>query len=104
RAGEVLGGAMTWRERVAAARERGRFTFKDRQDARDWCTCAVGEQWHQVPSVIVYIDDQTPRDRALIDAGAQFCAAVNFNDFADAEALLGAIEDRTLELKREAQP
>ena len=65
---------MTWRERIQAARERGRFGCEE---------CLVGE---------------------LKDLGAsQFAIrlALYRNDFDAMERCLDAIEDRALQLKRE---
>ena len=107
---------MTWRERIQAARERGGFTQDDVWAADHWGTCAVGEQRAAMPLVVQYkwITDnyEVPKDRALRRLGSVrsgifgwgkgFAAAVRDNDFARAEDLLDAIEDRALQLKREA--
>lgn len=101
---------MTWRERIAAARERGQFTLEDVTDAAQWTTCAVGEQHAQHPLVVRYEEDSEggfPTDDVLYRLGGYWAAmdygflwAVSKNHFDRAEAVLGAIEDRVLELKR----
>ena len=100
---------MSWRERIQAARERGRFTADDENDAASWLTCAVGEQHAALPEVVVYISSgpgsavPMPADATLFRLGAAsgFNGAVNCGDFDAAERLLDAIEDRALQLKRE---
>ena len=88
---------MTWRERIAAARKRGRFTKTDVNLAAEWSTCAAGEHdcmpWN-VSNLQVAI--------GLIDDGAAFAGAVARNEFDTAEQLLDSIEDLALRLKREA--
>jgi hypothetical protein len=32
-----------WRDRIAAARNRGHFTDREKMDADNWHTCAIGE-------------------------------------------------------------
>jgi hypothetical protein len=105
---------MTWRERIAAARERGRFTQDEiaRAGAR-WETCAVGEQHAMYPTVVVMeesvlwpgtIITTGPADHRLFRLGdtiSGFGDAVARNDFNKADVLLDAIEDRVLQLKRE---
>src|SRR5688572_8829656 len=98
---------MTWRERIVAARERGSFSWADRQDAIHWTTCAVGEQHDLHPTVVVGIDHVFhggPADGTLGVLGSLCCfqGAVNRDDFDAAELYLDQIEDRVLELKREA--
>lgn len=102
---------MTWRERVMAARERGRFTGEDVRLAESWRTCAVGEQIAAYPEVI-QVEKSTqkiaicrPLDDILFGLGGDgfdgFLHAVVAQDFDLAENLLDRIEDRVLELKRE---
>lgn len=98
---------MTWRERIAAARERGRFTAEDRTLAGSWETCAVGEQRHQHPAVVLVIPGHLdlPADFDLQVLGGRavggFALAVQYNRPHDADVALDAIEDRVLQLKRE---
>lgn len=94
---------MTWRERIAAARERGYFTFDDKFAAGSWNCCAVHEQHVMNPQVVVYALN-SPVDHELHQLGDDeegFCAAVRTGDIGRAECLLDAIEDRALQLKRE---
>jgi hypothetical protein len=103
---------MTWRERIAAARERGGFTLDEIARAGgSWETCAVGEQHAMYPTVVVMEESVLwpgttigPADDTLFrlgDAISGFGDAVARNDFNKADVLLDAIEDRVLQLKRE---
>lgn len=105
--------SKTWRERIAEARENGSFTAQDVQDASCWSCCAVGEQRQNMPNIIVYVEGgKLPKDKILRKLGERsygafwlrdgFYAAVFKSDFDKAERLLDAIEDRALQLKREA--
>lgn len=40
---------MTWRERIAAAKLRGKFTDEDAGDANAWRTCKLGERFGNEP-------------------------------------------------------
>lgn len=100
----------TWRERIAAARVRGRFTAADIEAAGEsWTTCAVGEQWRLHPLVVRMSDEceccrPQPYDPDLGRLGGGpdgFGMAVCHQDIDRAEALLDQIEDRVLTLKRE---
>ena len=93
----------TWRERVAAARTRGRFTQEDCDLASDWDRCAVGEQRAILPMVVVCTSLLLgPEDDTLNELGRRFYAAIKAGDIAEAERLLDKIEDRILEMKRNA--
>lgn len=94
---------MTWRERIAAARERGAFTAKDRSDIGHVTTCFLGDcsrrsglHWEVLCS--------DARAFALARAFGPIVLSVYANDFDAAESLLDQIEDRALQLKREATP
>ncbi len=93
----------TWRERIVAARERGRFTDKDCTDSLSWCLCAVGEHHAAHPTIVRYTRGSRarPKDDRLADWGSRFSEAIYTNNFARAELLLNQIEDRVLTLKRE---
>jgi hypothetical protein len=96
---------MTWRERVAEARERGAFTEFEKICAQSWSTCAVGEQRTLHPEVVLTFNgDVSPRDSNLWNLGCDmdggFAWSVRTDNFRDAERLLDAIEDRVLQLKR----
>lgn len=96
----------TWRERVAEARERGKFTEVDRIQAYRWASCAVGEQHRLYPLIVRYEWDE-PRDGQLYTLGLGgstrkgFAFAVDENLFDLADQRLDQIEDRVLQLKRE---
>jgi hypothetical protein len=95
---------MTWRERIQAARARGRFTLEDEFDAvYSWETCAVGEQASQYGYDVIKFRASMPSDAELRRLGgrAGFARAVESQRFDDAEHFLGLIEDRALQLKRE---
>jgi hypothetical protein len=95
----------TWRERVVTARERGYFTKRDRALAWPFTTCAVGEHHASMPDVVLYVrgaHTQQPEDYTLLLLGSDFAWSVAACDFARCERLLDLIEDRVLELKREA--
>lgn len=96
----------TWRERIAEARARGEFTERDVSDAEgSWSKCAVGEQRALMPNVILMTDTCRPVDEQLFRLGnvmEGFGKAVAEQDFARAETLLDRIEDRALQLKRDA--
>ena len=104
---------MTWRERIVAARARGRFDADDLMASRNWDTCAVGEQRAAMPDIIIYravypswsTAYRAPIDPLLKDLGDgdHFVDAIYRNDVDEAERLLDAIEDRALVLKREAR-
>lgn len=95
---------MTWRERVAEARERGTFSPQDKDEVWNWQCCLVGEQHAQHPEVVVYavVDDSVPRplDPVLYDIGNKAVNHVSGDYFDAADAALDAIEDRVLQLKR----
>ena len=96
---------MTWRERIQAARERGAFTQQDWLDSWDIHVCACGV-WRDV------LRDAGVEFMAIHEAfyshednsglGQRFPLAVTYNRFAEAEAIVDAIEDRAMQLKREA--
>lgn len=97
---------MTWRERIAEARRRGHFSYLDGRLAGDFRTCAVGEQHKMLPDVVILsltVEQETAVDDELTRLGLDFPIAVMFDDFEQAETVLDAIEDRVLQLKREAK-
>jgi len=91
----------TWRERIVEAKERGKFSKEDRQDAWHADTCAVGETLCLGP----FSDENAARYERFEGAygypGNLFTNAVTQNDFAGAEAALDQIEDAALQFKRE---
>ena len=98
---------MTWRERIAAARTAGRFSMEETRLAGCWETCAVGEQyathdflgWGSMDPILAELGDGNIGPEHM-----GFGYAVSANNFDAAENALDAIEDRVLQLKREAQP
>jgi hypothetical protein len=96
----------TWRERIAEALTRGKFTATDWHDAHDYRTCAVGEHHQAMPLVVRYSEEHDggiPMDHILQDLGWKFFwNAVSQNNPILADSLLDQIEDQVLWLKREA--
>jgi hypothetical protein len=85
---------MTWHERIHKARRRGKFTTRDRIDAKSWFSCACGEQDKRIPRTI----DGWPKDYGLFVLGGQFFSAVKNDDFDAAEHILAKIEVRAAQL------
>ena len=69
--------ATLWSVRIKRAQNRGQFTNKDRNDAGEWYSCAVGERSGG--------SDDEPRARVLWLAGVKFSDAVWGGDFKGAE-------------------
>lgn len=99
---------LTWRERIQAARERGEFLPEDYGASSCFATCAVGEHHAKAPDVVVYVIavdgmEAWPQDKPLNGLGYDFMDAVRGHEFARADSILDAIEDRVLALKRAAR-
>ena len=101
----------TWRERIVEARVRGWFTDDDRQAASSYTTCKVGEEGRRAGLYILReLVEFSERMAAPLRPhnwecdGILFWKAVCVNDFNEADRLADAIEDRALQLKREATP
>jgi hypothetical protein len=85
---------MNWHQRIDRSAVRGGFTELDVELARDWPTCACGEQDPRIPR-----DKKgQPRDLDLAIYGGNFLHAVRGNDVARARAVLAQIEKRAGEL------
>ena len=80
----------TWRERVNAAIETGRFTPSDNYAVRSWHSCAVGERGH-IPIGRVNMEDFEDWPLAC-RLGGEFAIAVLHNEMEDASGLLTCIE------------
>ena len=104
---------MLWRERILEARARGAFTHADHELARDWTTCAVGEQSARYAHLMLQHLDPMCEEEGLpllVSLGARFAEAVcqgceewarpSPDSFSCAERLLDAIEDRALAVKQ----
>ena len=96
----------TWRERIAEARERWTFT---REDIDLWScgnTCFVGEMRNRYG--LLFNLEMTGTGLASLGVSppdglqCRILRALSSNDFVQAETLLTHVEDRALELKREA--
>ena len=90
---------MTWRERIQAARAAGRFTAKDYRlwGEIDSCPAGIESKAHGL-----WATTSTYIPMPLFDLGTEFGDAMRRNAFDECERLLDAIEDRALQLKREA--
>ena len=103
---------MTWRERIQAARERGKFTKRDRQYWESVADCpaaemsnatglgAYGHHPRQGRQSQVWCS-QASHPECLWTLGNALGQIMDANDFDAADRLLDAIEDRALQLKRE---
>jgi hypothetical protein len=92
---------VTWRERLVAMEAGDGPTDQDRLDAARWATCAVEEARRQHPDVVLF-NEWGPADPELLLLGARFHLALDYRTSSEAHAVLDAIEDRVLTLKREA--
>lgn len=87
-----------WRARIAAAQERGSFTFDDGAASVSWCSCAIGEARELLPLRFELAprregDPTTaPTDDGFETLGMEFWRAVRDNDIKDAYHVLGLIE------------
>ena len=99
---------MTWRERIAAARVRGRFTEEDIALFGGTHTCLVGEYaatLAEATGVNFHLGWMRIAGGTLEEASVrqyQIRRALVANDFDAVEAHLDYFEDRTLGLKRQA--
>ena len=94
---------MTWRERIAEARERGAFTQADRDLWSQHSQCFVGEMRARFG---LHFNLEMTKVDTYCECGPlqkQIQRALRGNDFDAAERLLDEVEDRALQLKREAQ-
>jgi hypothetical protein len=90
---------MTWRKRIAAARQRGGFTREDKDLAFNWVTCACGEQDPLIPRIY----GCKPLDDQLDRLGYLFYDSVALSRFDRAEELLAQIEQRAAQLVAQAR-
>lgn len=72
----------TWRQRLAAAQKRGKFTKNDKRLAMGFRQCAIGEKFHlqdmkEPPKAEVVLDRIGPH---AYDLGVEFYMAVGVND------------------------
>ena len=96
---------MTWRERIQAARERGKFTPADWKAYWNPKTCLLGEtvtgvRGHYNPAFWNAIDNSITRE-GTVSLQERIQTVMRARDFDATESLLDAIEDRALQLKRE---
>ncbi len=94
-----------WGNRIVRAELRGKFTDKDREDARNWQTCACGKQDPRIPRTeSAYGDSGRPEDYDLFKYGARFHDdGVARQDFLAAAENLIAIEGRACALIAEIE-
>lgn len=79
-----------WGKRIDEAERRGGFTDDEKRSADRWTTCACGNVTDDIPRCT----DGSPEDAKLSHLGIQFVNAVMEDAFAEASALLEAIELR----------
>lgn len=89
-----------WRERIAEARGRGKFTKEDLLAWKSLETCMVGEQREKY-GVFFPLEMGIPSEHLKGWLQTKIAKAILFNNFAEAEHLLDLVEDRALTLKRE---
>ena len=95
----------TWRERIVEAEAAGEFRVSDRNDIRCAARCFIWEVAQPLGLsysgflAVLYGKHGEPQ---LLDEEGAAIAAIEANDFEAAHAALSAIEDRALQLKREA--
>lgn len=99
----------TWRERIAAARERGAFTDTDRDDiGHSSKTCMVGDVIRRTFGeyrAVLFHDPRFARLYALGYEDVPGCCPVRHvrsNEFDAADKDLDQIEDEALRIKRES--
>ena len=81
-------------ERAKARKAHGKlaFTFRERERAGNWTTCACGKQDIRIPRHGIF--DMEPLDKELSLLGVQFSHAVTMDDPDLAEKTLLKIERR----------
>jgi hypothetical protein len=98
------GQAMTWRERIAGERATGHFSAAARAA---WCApdrCPVGEGVQQLgfaPYTEPWETAWVTLNGGEMGLSGQFLRAMWVNDFAEADRILDARDDRVLAMKRE---
>ena len=85
----------TWWKRIEKAEARGCFTEYDIEAARDWVTCACGEQDPRIPRWPGY---EVPKDPYLKRFGELFYEAVQRGTPDEARGILAKIERRATEV------
>lgn len=86
----------TWTERIDDAKRVGRFTREDRDLARNWVTCACGEQDKSLLG-----HNHEPIDYDLLDFGSEFYDYVVSDVISAARECLAKIQARACELLAE---
>lgn len=76
-----------WSKRIEAAEKRGHFTARDKDDASDWPTCAIGEL-HDWPDDEDFRPDDADEDRL----GMEFLRGVELDNIAKAKAVYAKIQ------------
>ncbi len=78
---------MTWKAKIENAKEKGYFTKIDKDDAKMWPFCAVGEKCK-----ITLSDTSVDLPEKIHDLGITFCQAVLMDDIKSAERLYKRIQ------------
>lgn len=89
---------MTWRERIAAARERGYWTDTDLADMTHFHTCMAAEAVKNL-GIPVGNFRKAPGWESVWDIGTKAWAEIHDGSL-DVEHYLDQIEDEALRLKR----
>lgn len=92
---------MGWKQQLAKAVLRGRFTRTDKRLAADWGTCAVGELPRRVTKVVFKSNQESsgPIDSTLDALGYEFMTAVQVDAIGDAVTIHQSIRARIKELR-----
>ena len=84
---------MDWNKRLKRAEKRGEFTPVDKRLARDWTSCAVGENRGSYKEGKARWDDEAePYALGLSVAGCNFYAAVSMNNVVRARVIYDRIQ------------
>jgi hypothetical protein len=73
---------LVWRRVLKQAKAAGRFSWVAKARARDWATCAVGEQRQAFPRVAAVLGrgKQGPEDETLYELGMRFMRQVLYDE------------------------
>lgn len=82
-----------WRAKVAEARNNGRFSNNDKQEAELWPSCAMGERFNITYTMRVYYAAVAKHGRVISDLGHDFHYAVSGDKIDEAEKIITKIEE-----------
>ena len=81
---------LNWEKRIEMAKKNGYFTDDDKNKARDWSTCAVGEQFNVKDFVSI---PHTRFISEIEDLGCLFLIYVVDNDITKSEKCFERIKE-----------